>query len=138
MCWSTSPQRGAVQPGSLRLQRQSRDQGQPRSGLHPDGPLPQGRDHIDVDLDCMVHPRLSHLKAKIQRRFLPTNVFRCFCAPTIPRANVLTPFCSLQVVKLKVGGRATVYVGTTLKVRCPVKQYDKWVDFPINMIGMMI
>ena len=30
------------------------------------------------------------------------------------------------MVKLKVGGRATVYVGTTLKVRCPVKQYDKW------------
>ena len=33
---------------------------------------------------------------------------------------------SAQVVKVKVGGRATVYVGTTLKVRCPVKQYDKW------------
>ena len=30
------------------------------------------------------------------------------------------------MVKVKVGGRATVYVGTTLKVRCPVKQYDKW------------
>ena len=32
------------------------------------------------------------------------------------------------MVKLKVGGRATVYVGTTLKVRCPVKQYDKWAN----------
>ena len=27
--------------------------------------------------------------------------------------------------KLKVGGRATVYIGATVKVRCPVKQYDK-------------
>ena len=32
------------------------------------------------------------------------------------------------MVKVKVGGRATVYVGTTLKVRCPVKQYDKWAN----------
>jgi len=30
-----------------------------------------------------------------------------------------------KAVKLKVGGRATVYIGTTVKVRCPVKQYDK-------------
>ena len=30
-----------------------------------------------------------------------------------------------KTVKLKVGGKATVYVGTTVKVRCPVKHYDK-------------
>ena len=28
-------------------------------------------------------------------------------------------------VKLKVGGVATVYEGTTIKISCPVKQYDK-------------
>ena len=30
-----------------------------------------------------------------------------------------------QVVKLKIGGTATVYQGTILKIRCPVKRYDK-------------
>ena len=30
-----------------------------------------------------------------------------------------------KAVKLKVGGKATVYIGTTVKVRCPVKHYDK-------------
>ena len=30
-----------------------------------------------------------------------------------------------KAVKLKVGGKATVYIETTVKVRCPVKQYDK-------------
>ena len=30
-----------------------------------------------------------------------------------------------SLVKLKVGGRATVYQGTTVKVSCPVKHYDK-------------
>ena len=29
------------------------------------------------------------------------------------------------VVKLKVGGKATVFEGATLKIRCPVKRYDK-------------
>ena len=60
-----------------------------------------------------------------------SKCFDAFLRRTILAANVFTPFC-WQVVKLKVGGRATVYVGTTLKVRCPVKQYDKWVDFPMN------
>ena len=30
-----------------------------------------------------------------------------------------------KVVKLKVGGMATVFEGSTLKIRCPVKRYDK-------------
>ena len=28
-------------------------------------------------------------------------------------------------IKLKVGGVATVYAGTTLKISCPVRHYDK-------------
>ena len=30
-----------------------------------------------------------------------------------------------KTVKIKVGGKATVFVGTTVKVRCSVKHYDK-------------
>ena len=30
-----------------------------------------------------------------------------------------------KTVKLKVGGQATVYKGTKLKIRCPVKKYER-------------
>ena len=33
----------------------------------------------------------------------------------------------LQTVRLKVGGRATLYKGTKVKIRCPVKGFDRWV-----------
>ena len=29
-------------------------------------------------------------------------------------------------VKLKVGGRATIYEGTKVKIRCPVKRFDRY------------
>ena len=31
----------------------------------------------------------------------------------------------LQTVRLKVGGRATLYKGTKVKIRCPVKGFDR-------------
>ena len=30
-----------------------------------------------------------------------------------------------RTVKLKVGGRATLYEGTKVKIRCPVKRFDR-------------
>lgn len=32
-----------------------------------------------------------------------------------------------KIVKLRVGGKATVYKGAQLNIRCPVKHYDKYV-----------
>ncbi|XP_023324183.1 ADAMTS-like protein 1 [Eurytemora carolleeae] len=39
--------------------------------------------------------------------------------------NYDQPTAGVREVKLKVGGQATVFRGTTLKIRCPVKHFDK-------------
>ena len=61
---------------------------------------------IKFDLDCMVPPRLSHLEAKIQRRFLPTNVFTCFCGPDHPASKCFDVFLLLAGGEAE-GGRAS-------------------------------
>ena len=80
----------------------------------------------DDESQCpMFHPSKDPFSLK--------SVFARFCAAAWRKqcfhAFLFLAACgktiSAQVVKVKVGGRATVYVGTTLKVRCPVKQYDK-------------
>jgi len=58
------------------------------------------------NLEACVYSDNPEIKANLDQDYIQTDPY-------------------LKVVKLKVGGRATVYVGTTLKVRCPVKQYDK-------------
>ena len=39
--------------------------------------------------------------------------------------NYIQPSWKLKTVKLKVGGRATVYEGTKVKIRCPVKKFKR-------------
>ena len=47
----------------------------------------------------------------------------------IIRANVNQDYIQqsskVKTVKLKVGGRATIYEGTKIKIRCPVKKFDR-------------
>jgi hypothetical protein len=32
----------------------------------------------------------------------------------------------MSKISLKIGGRATVFLGTTIKIKCSVKHYDRW------------
>ena len=41
--------------------------------------------------------------------------------------NYDQPSWKLKTVRLKVGGRATIYEGTKLKIRCPVKKFKRYV-----------
>lgn len=44
-----------------------------------------------------------------------------------PNQNFVQQSVSKKKVTLKIGGRATVFKGTQIKIRCPVKHYDKYV-----------
>ena len=39
--------------------------------------------------------------------------------------NYIQPNWKLKAVKLKVGGRATIYEDTKIKIRCPVKKFKR-------------
>jgi len=51
--------------------------------------------------------------------------------PTILSVNqtFVQPSVLKKKVTLKIGGRATVYKGTQVKIRCPVKHYDRYTIF---------
>ena len=84
----------------------------------------------DDESQCpMFHPNKDPFSSKsVFARFCSAAWWRKWCFHAFLFLAACGKTISAQVVKLKVGGRATVYVGTTLKVRCPVKQYDKWAN----------
>ena len=69
--------------------------------------------------------RGSIIQIKIQDIFLP---FSDEPQPLI-KANVNQMYeqrsLNQNIVKLKVGGQATVFKGTKLKIRCPVKKFKR-------------
>jgi hypothetical protein len=70
-----------------------------------------------------VYSDTPEIRANLDQDYMQTDPY-LKVAPIWPDQSPST-LSFPQVLKLKVGGRATIYVGTTLKVRCPVKHYDK-------------
>ena len=66
------------------------------------------RPHVEEECNTQQCKYVSNpkIKAKLSQRFLQSDPAQ-------------------TAVKLKVGGEATVYEGTTVKISCPVRHYDK-------------
>ena len=83
----------------------------------------------DIERACNVMPCSS----VDRRNFISDSNSKYIVSGTgatgIIRANVdqdyIQPSWKLKTVKLKVGGQATIYEDTKIKIRCPVKKFKR-------------
>ena len=89
----------------------------------PEGLCTDEKPHMEepCNPEQCVYSDNPDIKANVKQDYMQTDPYLKVNFPLVPAR--LTPSC-MQVLKLKVCGRATVYAGCTVIVRCPVKHYE--------------